>query len=139
MKVLVDRGLELLTEAECRVLLETEQIGRVGLSVGALPAIFPVNYRIVDGDIVFRTGEGTKHRAALRGSVVGFEVDRIDPATATGWSVMAVGVAREVDPLAEPELTPEYARIIPWAGGERGRLVRIHPEVISGRRILPPA
>lgn len=132
--MLVDRGVELLTEAECLALLHGEQIGRVGLSVGALPAIFPVNYRMVDGDIVFRTGEGTKHRAALRGSVVGFEVDRIDPVTATGWSVLVVGLAREVEPAG----APGYDDVIPWAGGERAHVVRIRPEVISGRRVRQP-
>lgn len=133
--MLLDQGLELLTERECRELLTTEQVGRVGVSVGALPAIFPVNYRMVDGDIVFRTGEGLKHRAALRGSVVGFEVDRIDAATMSGWSVLVVGVANEVD--ADPNGSGPYAGIRSWAGGDRRHLVRIHPEVVSGRRIPP--
>ncbi len=132
--MLVDHGLELLTERECRDLLETEQIGRIAISVGALPAIFPVNYRMVDGDIAFRTGEGMKHRAALRGSVVGFEVDRIDPVTRTGWSVMVVGLAREVE--VGDTVPPQYSGISPWAGGERTHIIRIHPEVISGRRII---
>ena len=131
--MLIDHGLELLTERQCRDLLQTEQIGRVAVSIGALPAIFPVNYRVVDGDIIFRTGEGLKRRAALRGSVVGFEVDHIDPEAATGWSVMVVGLAREQEPdEADP---PEYGSISPWAGGERSHVIRIHPEVVSGRRI----
>ena len=58
-------GLEILDEHECRRLLASQCIGRVGVTIGALPAIFPVNYVTVDGDIVFRTGEGTKLRAAL--------------------------------------------------------------------------
>ena len=131
--MLVDHGLELLTERQCRELLQTQQIGRVAISIGALPAIFPVNYRIVDGDIVFRTGDGLKRRAALRGSVVGFEIDHIDPEASTGWSVMVVGLAREQDPdEADPD---EHGSISPWAGGERSHVIRIHPEVVSGRRI----
>lgn len=133
--MLVNGGIELLTEGECRELLGTEQIGRVGLSMGALPAIFPVNYRMIGGDILFRTGEGSKRFAALQGSVVGFEVDRIDPATATGWSVLVVGVAREVG--GDDEAPPGSDGIVPWAGGDRSHLIRIHPEVVSGRRIRP--
>lgn len=133
--MLVDHGLELIPEAECRELLETEQIGRVALSVGALPVIFPVNYRIIGGDIVFRTGEGLKRRAALSGSVVGFEVDRIDEVTSSGWSVLVVGLAAEIGPA--DELPAEYGAITPWAGGNRHHVVRIHPEVVSGRRIRP--
>ena len=132
--MLVDHGLELLTESECRDLLEAEQVGRVAISVGALPAIFPVNYRVIDGDIFFRTGSGLKHRAALSGSVVGFEIDRVDPVSATGWSVLVVGVAREMP--AGSELPSEHGRVLPWAGGERPHIIRIHPEVISGRRII---
>ncbi len=134
--MLVNSAIELLTEAECRDLLAGERIGRVGLSVGALPAIFPVNYRVIDGDIFFRTGDGSKRRAALQGGVVGFEVDRIDPGTASGWSVLAVGVAREV--RSDDAARPDYDGIVPWPGGDRSHLIRIHPEMVSGRRI-PPA
>ena len=43
------------------------------MSVGALPAILPVNYSLVNGDIVFRTGKELKLRAALDHTVVAFE------------------------------------------------------------------
>jgi hypothetical protein len=134
-RMLVDHGLELLTERECRDLLETEQIGRIGISVSALPAIFPVNYRVVGGEVVFRTGEGLKHRAALRGSVVGFEVDHIEPLTRTGWSVLIVGVAEEFEPTPDDEHL--YKDISPWARDGRNHLIRIKTDVISGRRIVP--
>jgi nitroimidazol reductase NimA-like FMN-containing flavoprotein (pyridoxamine 5'-phosphate oxidase superfamily) len=134
--VLVDNGLELLTEEECRNLLGTESVGRVAVSVGALPAIFPVNYTTVGDDVMFITGEGLKLRAALENTVVGFEVDSLDPALGYGWSVMLVGVAKEVSPAEREHLGP--IRISPWAGGDRTHLVRIHPEMISGRRIVPP-
>jgi len=73
--MIVDEGLELLTEAEARALLSSGEVGRVGITVGALPAIFPVNYRIVDGRIFFRTAPGSKMSAAAEGTVVAFEVD----------------------------------------------------------------
>jgi nitroimidazol reductase NimA-like FMN-containing flavoprotein (pyridoxamine 5'-phosphate oxidase superfamily) len=133
--VLVDNGLELLTEEECRTLICTESVGRVGISVSALPAIFPVNYTVVDDDIVFLTGEGLKLRAALKNTVVAFEVDSLDPALGHGWSVLVVGVAREVPAPEREQLEP--VRVSPWAGGNRSHLVRIHPEMISGRRIVP--
>jgi nitroimidazol reductase NimA-like FMN-containing flavoprotein (pyridoxamine 5'-phosphate oxidase superfamily) len=133
--VLVDQGLELLTEEECRDLLASEQVGRVGITIGALPAIFPVNYRMIGGEVVFRTGEGLKRRAALRGTVVGFEVDRVDPATRTGWSVLVVGVAEEFEPAQDGENV--YWDISPWAEGERSHFIRIRTDVVSGRRIIP--
>jgi len=134
--VLIDNGLELLTEEECRDLLCTGSVGRIAVSIGALPVIFPVNYTVVDDDIVFLTGEGLKLRAALENTVVGFEVDSLDPALDYGWSVLVVGVAREVPAEEQEQMGP--VRVSPWAGGDRTHMVRIHPEMISGRRIVPP-
>ncbi len=134
--MLIDDGLELLEEAECRQLLAGGSIGRVGLTVGALPVILPVNYAVVDGDVVFRTGEGTKLRASHHGTVMAFEIDAYDEDAQTGWSVLAVGCAREV--LDEDDAsTFRGLGIAPWANGERTRYVRLHPEMLTGRRIAP--
>ena len=132
----MDNGLELLAEDECRALLSTQSVGRIAVSVGALPAILPVNYAIVDDDILFLTGDGLKLRAALKNTVVGFEVDSLDEALDYGWSVLVVGVAREVAEAERAGLGP--VKVSPWAGGDRTHLVRIRPEMISGRRIVPP-
>src|SRR3954469_24828209 len=125
-------GLEILDEAECRSLLELHHVGRVIVVVEGAAAVFPVNYGIVGGDIVFFTGEGTKLRVANRSALVTFEVDAIDLASHTGWSVMVVGTAE----LASPSVAT-WARsigVFPWAVGDRHHAVRIRPEMISGRR-----
>jgi len=127
---LIDEGLELLDESECRRLLGTCTIGRVGVSVNSLPAIFPVTYQVVDGDILFRTGSGVKLNAARLGTVIAFEVDAFDEKTKTGWSVLAVGAAHEVDTADESRASLE-----PWAQGDRTHLVRVTPELLSGRRL----
>jgi nitroimidazol reductase NimA-like FMN-containing flavoprotein (pyridoxamine 5'-phosphate oxidase superfamily) len=62
--MIIDEGLELLTEEESAKLLASERVGRVGITIGALPAIFPVNYAVIDGAIVFRTSPGSKMSAA---------------------------------------------------------------------------
>jgi uncharacterized protein len=132
--MLHDDGLELLSEADCHDLLAKHAVGRVAVTVGGLPAVFPVNYVVVDGAIVFKTGEGTKLSAALRHAVVAFQVDEIDRLYHEGWSVLAVGTAEVVtDP---DDLDPEQLPLAPWAGGTRDHLVRIRPELISGRRIV---
>lgn len=131
--MLVEQGLEILDEQLCRKLLEGESVGRIAVSISALPAILPVNYRMVDGDVVFLTGDGLKSNAAIAGHVVGFEVDHLDPERRTGWSVMMVGRARMV-PDGEREAMGDLD-LSPWAGGAKAHLVRIHPEFISGRRI----
>ena len=130
---LIDQGLEILEETQCWALLEQATLGRVGISVGALPAIFPVNYVASDGAVLFRTAPGTKLHAASRGAVVAFEVDHYDDDSRTGWSVLLVGRAHEIGDLTPVALgapDPE-----PWAEGVRDHLVRIKPGFISGRRI----
>ena len=131
--MLVDNGLEILTEEQCMELLGRESVGRVAVSVSALPAIFPVNYQLVDGNVLFLTGEGVKLHAAVEGAVVGFEVDHIDAEHRTGWSVMVVGQARLV--AEEDRAAFDDVSLSPWAGGRRSHLVMLHPEFVSGRRI----
>jgi hypothetical protein len=50
--MLEDEGLEILSEEECRNLVGMARVGRVGVTIGAVAAIFPVNFAVLDGDIV---------------------------------------------------------------------------------------
>jgi nitroimidazol reductase NimA-like FMN-containing flavoprotein (pyridoxamine 5'-phosphate oxidase superfamily) len=135
--MLEDEGLEILSEEECRNLVGMARVGRVGVTMGAVAAIFPVNFAVLDGDIVFRTGTGTKLDAATRNSVVAFEVDRIDAVYEEGWSVFVVGAAEEVHDPKELEHVRQLD-LPTWAGGARDRVVRIRPDFMSGRRIVQP-
>lgn len=131
--VLLTDGLELLDEQECRSLLSQRRIGRVGVCVGAMPAIFPVSYVIVDDDIVFLSAPGTKVRAAVEHAVVAFEVDDADDDHETGWSVLVVGRAEEVHDEAFGARA-EAAGLHPWLPG-RHCLIRVSTDVVSGCRI----
>ena len=132
--MLTDEGLELISEDEAVELLSTREVGRVGVTIGALPAIFPVNFRVIDGAVVFRTGEGSKLAAAARGAIVAFEVDDYDVAGRTGWSVLVVGRSEVVHDL-DVTFQVLNAGLEPFAGGRRGAIVRIIPELVTGRRI----
>ena len=133
--MLVDEGLELLTEDESRELLRAGGVGRVGITIGALPAIFPVNYRMIDGAIAFRTSPGSKMAAATAGAVVAFEVDEVQPELRAGWSVLAVGRAELVHDL-DFTFKVQAAGLHPFADGRRSGIVRISPDFVSGRRII---
>ena len=133
--MIVDDGLELLTEDEARDLLASGEVGRVGITIGAMPAIFPVNYRVIDGWIVFRTAPGSKMSAATEGAVVAFEVDDYQLANRTGWSVLAVGPAEVVHDL-DMSFKVRDSGLEPLAGGRRTTIVRIRPAFVSGRRIV---
>jgi nitroimidazol reductase NimA-like FMN-containing flavoprotein (pyridoxamine 5'-phosphate oxidase superfamily) len=136
--MLVDDGLELLSEDDAWALLTCGEIGRVGITMGALPAIFPVSYRVVDGAIVFRTAPGSKLSAATEGAIVAFEVDDYQLADRSGWSVLVVGRA-EVSHDVDVVFKALDAALEPLAGGRRSALVRIEPTFISGRRIVHDA
>ena len=84
--VMAQPRLSELTRDECMSLLATAVVGRVGLSVDALPVVLPVNFAVSDQDIVFRTVEGTKFHAAAAGAVVAFEADAYEPSGRSGWS-----------------------------------------------------
>jgi nitroimidazol reductase NimA-like FMN-containing flavoprotein (pyridoxamine 5'-phosphate oxidase superfamily) len=133
--VVIDDGLQVLDDDEVRRLLAGGVVGRVGFSIGALPAIVPVNYRLLGGAVVFRTGAGSKLTAALSGSVVAFEVDDYATSDRSGWSVLAVGEAHVVTDLALARAA-DASGLEPFADGARERLVRIEPTFLSGRRIV---
>lgn len=131
----IDRnGFEVLDRAQSLELLGTASLGRVAVSTGALPTVLPVNF-LLDGErILFRSGRGTKLEAALRNTVVAFEVDDFDPLYHSGWSVVVTGVASELsapDELADVSLLP----IPHWGSNGDGHLIAVSTELVTGRRL----
>ena len=127
-------GLSVLSEQTCRALLATARIGRVLVSMDAMPAALPVNFRIMRDQIVFRTAPGTKLSAAVDRTVLGFEVDDFDLERRSGWSVLAVGMSRVV---TEPDEIVELDGIglDSWWILPSARYVVIEIQRVSGRRV----
>jgi uncharacterized protein len=127
-------GLEVLDREESLRLLGTAALGRIAVTSAALPLVLPVNFRYDGRHVLIRTSAGTKLDAATDHAVVAFEVDDIDPATESGWSVMVTGIARE---LTDPAALAELARrpLTRWATGDADRVVAISVDLVSGRRI----
>jgi len=100
-----------------------------------MPAIFPVNFRLLDGSVVLRTGEGTKLNAAIWNAGIAFEADAANSVFELGWSVLIVGTAEEVIEPTEIAETIQMG-LRPWAPGSRSHVVRIRAEAVSGRRIV---
>lgn len=121
----------------CMALLADNHFGRVALNDERGPVVLPVNYVLVGTDVVFRSDEGTKVDAALRGASASFEIDAIDERTRTGWSVVMRGRLTEVDDpqhLARLRELPLH----PFAGGDKSRYVRLVHRDVTGRRIDIP-
>jgi nitroimidazol reductase NimA-like FMN-containing flavoprotein (pyridoxamine 5'-phosphate oxidase superfamily) len=130
--------LQHIDRAECLRLLAAERFGRVAVSsVGQSPLIRPVNYFYDERSqsIVFRTAEGSKLHRLLATRKATFEIDGLDRASRTGWSVIVQGVAEPiVDPLEMRRL--ERAPLDPWAPGDKPHLVRIRARTVTGRRVV---
>jgi hypothetical protein len=127
-------GLGVLSPEECALYLGSSQIGRIAVSIGALPAIFPVNYLAVTGAIWFRTSsDGTLLRASL-GSVVAFEADGFDDIGAFGWSVLVRGVANEInDPRTLKAVKSCFIDAWPLIGAS-DRFIVIPATLLTGQR-----
>jgi uncharacterized protein len=126
--------LEHLAPDECWALVERTPVGRIGVLNDSAPEIYPVNHVVDRHTIVFRTDPGSKLRGLLRSPAVCYEVDGIDQADATGWSVLIKGRAAEVrDPDEVRRLAALPLRF--WSLGDKAHWIRIVPADVSGRRI----
>lgn len=126
--------LEELSETECWWHLAEKTVGRLAVSIANKPDIFPVNYRIDGKTIVVRTAPGLKLAAATLGTGVAFEVDELDEADRSGWSVVVHGTASEVERL-EDLLDADDLSVDPWAGGTKNHYIRINPTEVTGRKV----
>ena len=126
--------LETLSGKECARLLAPGGVGRLVVVDARGPVALPVNFAVIDGDIVFRT-DPESAIAATDGLQVGFEVDRVDEAMHEGWSVLVTGKARCVTDQGEVEDKLRGRAAEPWAGGERDIYFRLTPTETTGRRV----
>ena len=113
-----------LSREECHTLLGGRHLGRLAFVDDKWPVILPVNYVLDDASVIFRTDEGSKLDAAVRGAPVAFEVDGVNEIEQTGWSVLARGHAEEV---TDPDQLDRLRRLplVPWAPGAKAHYVRI--------------
>jgi uncharacterized protein len=128
------RRTEFLNRAECLRLVGACKVGRVGLTMQGVPHIVPVNHVIIDGDLYFHMGSGSKLDAGGGHHAASFEVDQLDDDTETGWSVLLSGELEvETDERRLAEL--DGLGLEPWARGPKGTVMRLRTVTASGRRI----
>jgi len=126
--------LEPLGYDECQGLISAGGVGRLVFTEFGRPVAIPVQFKMLGGDVVFRTAASTSFDAAVEVGVVSFEVDRIDDALAEGWSVLLSGEVHVISDARELKLAQDL-KVTPWAGGERDIYVRIATQRVTGRRV----
>ena len=123
-----------IDQAECLDLLAAHQVGRVAYCDDLGPVVLPVNYALDQGTILIQISPHSTLAGHLRDALASFQVDEFDEYTETGWSVLVRGQASYVE---HADLPADEDRPHAWAEGQRILHVRITPEDISGRRLLP--
>ncbi|MDJ0357065.1 pyridoxamine 5'-phosphate oxidase family protein [Paenarthrobacter sp. PH39-S1] len=125
--------VEDLPENVCWEFLRSTGVGRLAVIVDGHPDIFPVNFVVDHGTVVFRTAKGTKLTAAVSESPVALEIDGYDAKAEQAWSIVLRGEAeqiRETQELVDTLSLP----LFPWQAGAKEQFVRINVAIISGRR-----
>ncbi|RKO27418.1 pyridoxamine 5'-phosphate oxidase family protein [Pseudarthrobacter phenanthrenivorans] len=122
-----------LEHHECWAMLRTVSVGRLAITAGGRPDIFPINYTVDRGTLVFRTSEGTKLSGASEDAAVAVEADGVDPDTGLAWSVVVKGTAAVVTGT-EQVLDTTQLYLFPWQAGRKDVFVRITPDSVTGRR-----
>jgi nitroimidazol reductase NimA-like FMN-containing flavoprotein (pyridoxamine 5'-phosphate oxidase superfamily) len=126
--------------SECEELLKSSTLGRLAVVVNGRPEIFPVNHVFdeVERCVVFPSNAHTKLHAALDWPYVAFEIDGMDADQPSGWSVLVVGRAEEVQDTDAIEHWCARRGIV-WRCGQQTHWLRIVAEKVTGRRISGPA
>jgi uncharacterized protein len=122
----------LLRVNACWTLLRSVSVGRLAVCLGDQPDIFPVNFIVDHGTIVFRTGPGSKLAVAVAHPSVAFEADGYQPDVGEAWSVVVKGRAEQItlDDLMDTVRFP----LFPWHAGPKQRFIRVVPGEVTGRR-----
>jgi nitroimidazol reductase NimA-like FMN-containing flavoprotein (pyridoxamine 5'-phosphate oxidase superfamily) len=132
-------SVEHLDSGQCWGLLRQVSVGRLAVWVDDHPDIFPLNYTVDHGTLVFRTAEGTKLGGALGEMPVALEADGVDADTGMAWSVVVKGMAAALKGTEEI-LDSASLYLFPWQAGRKDHFIRITPDSITGRRfkVTPP-
>lgn len=114
-------------------LLAANPMGRLAVAAGGEVDIFPINYVVDAGTLVFRTAPGTKLVELTINSTVALEIDGYSETEA--WSVVVKGRATRIESRAEIEAV-ERLGLTPWVSTYKDVLVRITPTEATGRRFM---
>ncbi|MBB3043432.1 MULTISPECIES: pyridoxamine 5'-phosphate oxidase family protein [Actinomycetes] len=129
---MAEHPVELSTD-QCLERLGSHSVGRVIFCADDGPQIYPVNFAVDDGTIVFRTSAYGPLTSLVHHNEVAFEVDEFDREHHHGWSVIAHGRARALEGDEAHEQTT-LRMLEPWAAGSRTLHIRVTPRQLTGRQ-----
>jgi hypothetical protein len=110
-----------LDEQECLRLLGRTQLGRIVVSLRALPIVLPVRYELTDGNLLFVVSDDKVWRG-LNGCIVTLHAEGVEEDKGRRWSVNAIGAVEHDPSRAFDQTSP-------------GEVFRLKPKILSGRWI----
>ncbi len=110
-------------------MLAQNSLGRVAISVGALPAIRTVRYTLAEEGVIFRVAPESRLCQAVNNAVVALVPTTCDDSTGRGWSVVVQGRCNPVND------TERFSRLrsLPLMSRvdmPRRRRVHVHPALL---------
>jgi nitroimidazol reductase NimA-like FMN-containing flavoprotein (pyridoxamine 5'-phosphate oxidase superfamily) len=124
---------EVLDTEQCWALLTSVEVGRLAVAAAGDIDIFPLNFIVDDGAIVFRSAAGTKMIEVVLAGRVAFEVDGYEPEHGRAWSVVLKGSAHLLDRWDDIYHAQDLP-LFPWNASPKERFVKIIPDMMTGRR-----
>ena len=129
-----DGGAHDLSAVECQELLATAHVGRLSLTMRALPVVLPVNYGYLGGTVILALGDGPAQRALSLGNIIGLGVDNAH-LPEPFWTVLVIGRASEI---TDPAACAEYRRLGLTAHTDgpasASHFMRLTPDIMTGDR-----
>ena len=113
-----------ISAERCWALLRSGWLGRVSLSLNALPTILPVEYCVTGNELCVCLGHYDVPKRSVANAVIGFATDGINETTHQGWTVHVHGISR----LAVTD--------VPTCGThQHGQIVHLAPDIIHGQTL----
>lgn len=123
-----------LSRTDCLNHIAGTGIARIAFITPDGPHVVPVNYVADDTVLAVTTTPYSLLGSTVRGAVVAIEIDELDHAARSGWSVIVRGKAEQIDDAAAIARLHSLG-LEPWAGGNRPLHLQIQftNAEISGR------
>jgi hypothetical protein len=117
---------DVISGVECWELVRTASVGRLVLSLHALPAILPVQYYVDGDEIAICLGHYVIPEQSVNDAIVAFGVDAIDPTSRAGWTVQVRGIVRCPHTIGVPTDCGQPSA---------GQIVHLEPQILEGQRV----
>lgn len=131
------RTFDRIGAEECWLLVGSEGVGRVGFMGATNIQIVPTRYDAQRGTAYFRAGTFGELARRVHGRAVTLQVDDIDHANFSGWSVVMTGTAHRVDDAATVAARWSAGRPSPWLPTPQAQWIALDVDEITGERVSP--